>query len=268
MFAMRSSIGDLLLTISYSAACKRLWTITICAIGSCALAVFVHGRDASAQITNPCPSGLAPGPGSLSGPISSGACAAGVNSFAAGQSALASGARSAAIGTNAQATNSDSIAISAGAATTRNNQLVLGGPATVVTMPSLAGASSSAQGGPLSLVTTDAGGNLGTAPLGALGTSAATAATAFDPRVTGLDRRLSDGVGLALAAGGSPGLLPGRRFALSTNAGSFNGGNAVSFAFTALIHDEPAFAVAGSAGVGVGIRTGAVGGRGGFSIQW
>ncbi len=80
--------------------------------------------------------------------------------------------------------------------------------------------------------------------------------------------QLRDGVALALASSGAPGLLPGKRFALSANAGGFQGSGAFSAGATALLFDNKDYAVVLSGGVGFGFDTNVLGGHGGVSIQW
>ena len=104
-------------------------------------------------------------------------------------------------------------------------------------------------------MTSDAKGNLAT--------------TTFSPDdMQRQDRRLRDGVALAMAAGGGASLQPGRRFALNLNYGHFDGASAVGLGATGLVHDGRSYAVLVNGGVGVGFETGVVGGRGGFSVQW
>ena len=195
----------------------------------------------------------------------SGGCATGTNTFAAGASAVASGTNSIALGSGAQATNNNSVAIGASAATTRDSQVAIGGPGTTITVPSISSAGAkSAQSGPLSFVTTDSNGNLASAnpPTGTVGPTTVLTTN------NGQQRKLNDGVALAIAGNGAPGLLPGRSFALNGNVGAFNGSKAVSFSTTVLLQDQPGYAVVGNAGVGVAFRTGTVGGHGGVSFQW
>ena len=83
-----------------------------------------------------------------------------------------------------------------------------------------------------------------------------------------IDRRARDGTALALAAAGSPGLMPGRRFAINANYGNYEGAGAVGVGLTGLLHETQAYAVVVSGGLGFGFNTGNVGGRGGVSVQW
>jgi autotransporter adhesin len=185
--------------------------------------------------------------------IGQAAVASGTNSTSLGQGAVASGTNSTALGQGAQATFANSTAIGAGAVTTSANQVVIGGPGTHVAFPSILG--NGAQTGRTTFVTADGGGNLGTSFIG-------------PDDLIRQDNRLRDGVALALAAGGSPSLQPGRRFAVSANFGTFDGAGAFAAGATALLMDTKQYSVVGNASVGVGFQTNVVGGRGGVSFQW
>jgi hypothetical protein len=82
------------------------------------------------------------------------------------------------------------------------------------------------------------------------------------------EQRLRDGVALALATGGTPALLPGRRFALSANLGTFEGAGAFAAGATVLLFEAKQYAVVANASAGVGFNTNVFGGRGGVSVQW
>jgi autotransporter adhesin len=185
-----------------------------------------------------------------------GANAAAVNATAIGTNSVASSINSTAVGAGAQATHANSTAIGTGAATSAPNQVMLGSAGSTIAMPGVANpASRLAQRGPTGFVTSDSSGNLAT--------------TTFTPDdLLRQDRRLKDGVALALAAGGVGTLQPGRRYALNLNYGNFDGAGAIGVGATGLIHDGRSYAVLVNAGVGVGFNTGVVGGRGGFSVQW
>ena len=134
-------------------------------------------------------------------------------------------------------------------------------------------ASTAAQTGPVSFVTTDAAGNL--------------AATTFNPgnfqtqinsiqsQVTSLSAQVLDnrleartGTAVALAAGSMPSLQPGRKFALSAGYGNFQGANAFALGATALLYDTKNYAIVANVGGGVGLERSVAGGRGAVSLQW
>jgi trimeric autotransporter adhesin len=74
---------------------------------------------------------------------------------------VATGTNSVALGMGASATHNNAAAIGSGATTTRDNQVVVGTATNTYTTPGItSNASIAAQSGPLSIVTTDANGNL------------------------------------------------------------------------------------------------------------
>jgi autotransporter adhesin len=192
--------------------------------------------------------------GTNSTAIGQGSVASGANASAFGQGAVASGSGSTALGAGSQALHNNSVALGAGAVTTRDNQVVIGGPGTTVAFPSIVGNRAS-QSGPTYFVTSDGNGNLATSSF-----------TTDD--ILRQDRKLRDGVALALAAGGAPGLLPGRKFAVSMNYGAFDGTGAMAMAATGLLYDGKQYAVLANGSVGLGFDTNVVGARGGISVQW
>jgi trimeric autotransporter adhesin len=78
-----------------------------------------------------------------------------------GDNTVATGGNSVALGIGASATHANASAIGNGATTTRDNQVVIGTATNTYTTPGVtSNASIAAQSGPLSVVTTDANGNL------------------------------------------------------------------------------------------------------------
>lgn len=154
--------------------------------------------------------------------------ASGQNSTALGSGATASGDRSTALGSNAQATHTNATVIGYGAVSTANNQVTLGGGGTSVRFGDIA-ASTAAQTGPVSLVTVDASGTLGTSSFSMPSLDALQAGvdTLFDLR--NLDRRdMRSGIAAAFAmANPSFPSAPGRT-SYVLNAATFRGQQAVS----------------------------------------
>jgi len=111
-------------------------------------------------------------------------------------------------------------------------------------------ASRDAQSGPTYLVTSDSSGNLAT--------------TSFD--VGGFQNQideLGDGVAMALALGGT--FLPaGKRFAITTNLGTFEGSSALGVSAVGQINDN--FFLNG--GAGFGFSKNSFGGRAGVTLAW
>lgn len=205
------------------------------------------------------------------GSVAVGAGASAANGGAAfGDNSTATGANATAIGPAATATFANSTAIGNGAAATAANQVAIGTASSTYRMPGIASAASlAAQSGPVSFVTTDTAGNLATssfnpASLAALQSSV----TSLQSQV--LDNRLEarTGTAVALAAGSTPALQPGRKFALSAGYGNFEGANAFAVGATALLYDGKSYAIVGNAGGGIGLERSVGGGRGAVSIQW
>ncbi|MGL9617305.1 hypothetical protein QRQ56_04845 [Bradyrhizobium sp. U531] len=191
----------------------------------------------------------------------------GALSVAIGGSSNASGANSTAVGAGAQAAFANSAAIGNGATATAVNQVAVGTATNTYKMAGLtSAASTAAQTGTTSFVTTDAAGNL--------------AATSFSPanfqnQINSLSSQILDnrieartGTAVALAAGSMPALLPGRKFALSAGYGNFQGANAFAIGATALLYDSKNYAIVGNVGGGVGLERSVAGGRGAVSLQW
>jgi autotransporter adhesin len=192
--------------------------------------------------------------GTNSTAIGQGAVASGTSSTALGQGSLASAAGATALGASARATYSNSVALGAGAVTTAPNQVVIGGPGTTVALPSIVGGRA-AQSGPTYFVTSDTGGNLAT--------------SSFSTNdILNNENRLRDGVALALAAGGTPALQPGRKLAVSMDFGAFDGAGAMALGATGLVYDGKQYSVVVNGSVGMGFNTGVFGARGGASLQW
>jgi hypothetical protein len=225
----------------------------------------------------------ATGVASFAGGVS--ARATGVGSTSLGRLSQATAVGATALGTAAEAGFAGSTAIGAGARTTAANQVALGASGGSVRVGDMA-ASTAAQTGELSLVTTDASGTLGR---GAAVSSFATAADVtsirsaqagqagqlvalrdgqtalFDlARVNRRDiGRANEGVALALAME-SPQLPADARFAVAGGVGYFRDRGAATFAFAARVGTMSAV----TGGVGVGFRSGDVGARAGVQHAW
>jgi autotransporter adhesin len=101
------------------------------------------------------------------GAVATGSIAVGFNASTAnggaafGDNTVATGINSVALGMGASAPHANAAAIGSGATTSRNNQVVIGTATNTYTTPGVtSNASITAQSGPLSIVTTDANGNL------------------------------------------------------------------------------------------------------------
>src|SRR5262249_2818727 len=152
-------------------------------------------------------------------------------------------------------------AIGSGAATTRINQVAIGTGTNTYTLAGINSAASlAAQSGTLRVVTTDAAGNLASAPFPSgggpdLSASVATLQTQI--------KQAFEGTAIAIALGGTA--LPGdKRYAVSVNWGNFRGENAMSFSAQYRVTDY----VVLNAGVAAGFAQGGVGSRAGVTFAW
>ncbi len=128
-------------------------------------------------------------------------------------------------------------------------------------------ASLAAQTGPVSLVTTDANGNLAAANIALPDIAGLQNNVAIlQGNVASLQsqmRQSFEGTAMAIAMGGSA--LPGdKRFAISTNWGTFRGENAAAVLAQARLTDH----IVLNGGVAMGFAQGGVGGRAGVTFAW
>jgi hypothetical protein len=206
--------------------------------------------------------------------IAIGANATATGSVAVGSLAFASNG-GAAFGDNATASFANSTAIGGGAVATQANQVVLGTASNTYTMPGINSAASlAAQSGPTKFVTSDVGGNLATSTFGPtdiLGLQNNVASlqgnvAVLQGSVGVLQSQMKqsfEGVAIAVAMGGSA-LPSDKRFAISSNWGTFRGENAASFLAQARVNDY----IVLNGGVGLGFSQGGVAGRVGATVAW
>jgi hypothetical protein len=181
--------------------------------------------------------------------------ATGLQSTAIGQNAQASGTNSTALGTSANAGFANSVAIGVGVSTTRDDQFMFGDATNTYTAPGItSAASTSAQSGPVQVVTTDSSGNLAAADLGALGIGSAAQV-----------ERNTEGVAMAMALSGVDNILPnGTTYSLSANWGNFDNEDAVALGGAVRLYDNIFASGAGA----VGTNSGHGGGRAGVTVAW
>jgi hypothetical protein len=192
-----------------------------------------------------------------------------------GDGAVATGTNSTALGPNSQALAANSVAIGNGASTSVANQVSIGTASNTYRMSGIASAASlAAQTGPISFVTTDAAGHLATASYSApdisgLQTNVSTLqgnVAVLQGDVTSLQtqmRQAFEGTAVAIAMGGSA-LPSDKKFAISTNWGTFRGQNAMSLGAQMRLSDY----VVLNGGVAAGFAQGGVGGRAGLTVAW
>ena len=128
-------------------------------------------------------------------------------------------------------------------------------------MPGINSAASlSSQSGPTRVVTSDAAGNLATASF------SPTDISGLQANVTTLQSQMKqafEGTAIAIAMGGSS-LPADKKFAISTNWGTFRGENAASFLAQMRVSDN----IVLNGGVAMGFAQGGVGGRAGVTFAW
>jgi autotransporter adhesin len=181
------------------------------------------------------------------------ASATGQDALAAGYGASASGNRATALGTGASATAEGATALGAGASATRPRQVAIGTAANTYTLPGVTSAASrAAQSGPTQVVTSDAAGNLATAPvdLGAMNQRIG----ALDDRVNALgayaqESRKEARQGVAAAMAMSAAAMPSRpgKTSWAANTATYKGEWAAGFSVAHRL--DVAIPVALSAGV-------------------
>jgi hypothetical protein len=200
---------------------------------------------------------------------SAGATAAGqTDAIAIGTGANANAASAIAIGQGSTASFANSTAIGVGATSTRANQVVVGTATNTYTLPGVTSAASlAAQTGAVSFVTSDANGNLATTSLNPAGVaSLQNNVTILQGNVAVLQQQMRqsfEGTAMAIAMGGSS--LPGdKRFAISTNFGTFRGESAVGLLAQARVSDN----IVLNGGISSGFAQGGVGGRVGATYAW
>jgi YadA-like membrane anchor domain len=179
-----------------------------------------------------------------------------------GDNSIATGALSSALGPGASATFANSTAIGNGAATTRINQVAIGTGTNTYTLAGINSAASlAAQSGTLRVVTTDAAGNLASAPFpsGGGGPNLSASVATLQTQI----KQAFEGTAIAIALGGTA--LPGdKRYAVSVNWGNFRGENAMSLSTQFRVTDY----VVLNAGFAAGFAQGGVGSRAGVTFAW
>lgn len=186
------------------------------------------------------------------GSVAVGAGAIAANGGAAyGDGAVATAPLSTAVGPNASATAANAVAIGSGSTNTVANTVSFGSAGNERRLTNVAAGISP----------TDA------VNVGQLNSVAAGFQNEISSLQTQTDK-VKDGVALALAVGGAATLQPGRKFALSTSYGNFQGSNALGVGATALIHETQGYALTVNAGAGWGMNTNSVGTRAAVTMQW
>lgn len=87
-------------------------------------------------------------------------------------------------------------------------------------------------------------------------------------QIDGVDRRLRDGVALAMAAGGVPAIPQGRKLGVFGNVATYDGHGAAGLGVAGVLMETRAYQLQANGSVGVGFDTNVVGARGGVALFW
>ncbi|UIJ73908.1 YadA-like family protein [Aurantimonas sp. HBX-1] len=163
----------------------------------------------------------------------------GASGVAIGQGASAGGAGAVAVGAGASAGYAGSSAYGAGAVASRENQQVFGTAGNTYTAPGItSAASTAAQAGAVSIVTTDPGGNLASASPWDFGFASASDLDRLSSRIDNVGKHANSGVAMAMALAGAPTVLPDENFVTTINWGAFEGANAFALSAGARINSR------------------------------
>jgi len=101
------------------------------------------------------------------------------------------------------------------------------------------------------------------------------AASGLQSQISGLqsqinenDRRVRDGVAVAMAAGGVPAVPQGRKVGVFGNIATYDGHGAAGMGITGVLYETRGYQVQANGAVGVGFDTSVVGARGGVAMFW
>jgi len=210
------------------------------------------------------------------------------NAIAIGNGATVSGTNSTAIGNGASTgTHTDAAAFGNGATASSDHQQMFGTASNSYTMAGINTASTSAQSGPVKLVTADGAGTLGVSSLSGLGIASAGDIAGINSQIAGINNRLSglqsevnqlgqrdkelaSGIAISMALA-QPILLNHQNFAMRAGWGNFDGTNALGFTGAGVItrgYAGPNTSIVLDAGVGVGTDVNMVAGRAGLTFGW
>jgi autotransporter adhesin len=193
---------------------------------------------------------------SATGSIAVGAGAQASNGGAAfGDGANASGSLSTALGPNASAAAGNSVAIGAGSIAAAPNTASFGSPGNERRLTNVAAGINPTDG-------------VNVSQLSSLAAGFQSQVGGLQSQINNNDRRLRDGVAVALAAGGVPAVPYGRKLGVFGNVATYDGHGAAGFGLTGVLLDTKNYQVQGHGSVGIGFDTSVVGGRGGVAVFW
>lgn len=163
-----------------------------------------------------------------------------------------------AIGSNATARADGAVAIGNGAQATRVNQFAFGTTDNTYTMAGIASAASrAAQTGPVQIVTSDAGGNLATTSLSALGLASAADLGAINSQMNINRTEARQGIAAAMALTTAPMPSAAGRTSWAVNAATFRGESAGGASIAHRLNTPMPLAVTGGYAYGGGTSHGA-----------
>ncbi len=182
--------------------------------------------------------------------IGNSASATTANAVAVGQSAAVLATGGSAFGANAvvQAAATNSVAIGQGSVASAPHTVSVGAPGGERRISNVAPGISP----------TDA------ATVGQLSSSA----SGLQSQINENDRRLRDGVAVAMAAGGVPAVPQGRKVGLFGNIATYDGHGAAGLGITGVVYETRGYQLQANGAVGVGFDTSVVGARGGVALFW
>jgi hypothetical protein len=185
--------------------------------------------------------------------------AKGTGSTATGSSSIALGDFSTAVGDHTDAQYAGSAAFGANAVTTRANQQVFGTATNSYTLPGLGTASTAAQTGPVSIVTADQSGTLGTGTAASLGLATTGDIAGLQGQINNLyreDTKLRGGIAMSSAIPTAI-VLPSERFTLGADWANYLSANAIGVSGAARIgsFDADGTRVDVQAHIGAGFAT-------------
>ena len=181
--------------------------------------------------------------------------ASGTSSTAVGANSVASGANSVALGFGAVASGSNAVALGAGSIADAPNTVSMGGPGTERQITNVAAGISQ----------TDA---VNVGQLESVAAGFQSQIGGLQSQINNVDRRLRDGVAVAMVAGGVPAVPQGRKLGVFGNVATYDGHGAVGGGLTGVLLETRNYQVQANGSVGVGFDTSVVGGRGGVAVFW
>jgi len=179
-----------------------------------------------------------------------------------GDGASATGSLSTAIGPNATATAPNAVALGSGSVASLANTVSVGAPGAERRITNVAPGINQTDAVNVSQLSSVAAGFQ--SQIGGLQSQIG----GLQSQINNNDRRLRDGVAVAMAAGGVPAVPYGRKLGVFGNVATYDGHGAAGFGLTGVLLDTRNYQVQAHGSVGVGFDTSVMGGRGGVAVFW